>query len=148
MSELNDYCYGCGKKNPGGLKLEFSFQGEELFTEVVIDKKFEGYPGIAHGGLVCSILDELMAAHMYRLGRATMTADLQVRFKLPVPLGRPVCFYSRVESARKRLWVLEARCVLPSGEVAATARAKLLPARFELEGKTYDYQEAMQKERG
>lgn len=139
MSELNEFCYGCGNNNPEGLQLKFQFDGDELWTEVIFEDKYQGYPGVAHGGIVCSVLDEIMATHLYRLGYAAMTADLQVRFKKAVPLGESIRFISRVEFLKKRMWVLTAEAVLHSGERVVTARAKMLPARFEMDGEVHDY---------
>ncbi len=80
-----------------------------------------------------------MATHLYRLGHAAMTVDLQVRFKLPVPSGKIICFKSSVENLTKRLWTLTSQAKLPSGEIALTARAKMMKAKFELDGKVFDY---------
>ena len=133
MSMLNEHCFGCGKNNKDGLQLDFWFEDDVFITDIVFKEKHVGYPGIAHGGIICSVLDELMASHLYQLGHSAMTADIQVRFKLPIPLGETIRFRSQVDTLKKRLWALSAQGFLPNGTVAVTARAKMLPARFEME---------------
>ncbi len=139
MTKLNDYCFTCGTKNADGLQLDCRLEGETLVTEIVFEEKYVGYPGIVHGGIVCCVLDEVVASHLYQLGYPAMTADLQVRFKHPIPLGERIRFSSRIETLKKRLWILSAQGFLPNGEVAVTSRAKMLPARFDMEGKSFDY---------
>ena len=138
MSQLNEHCFGCGKKNTSGLQLDCRLEGETLVTEIVFEEKYVGYPGIVHGGIICCVLDEVAASHLYQLGYTAMTADLQVRFKHPISLGEKIRFCSRIETLKKRLWILSAQGFLPNGDVAVTSRAKMLPARFEMEGKSFD----------
>ena len=139
MSKLNEYCFTCDKQNTEGLQLDCRLEGESLVTEIVFEEKYVRYPGVVHGGIVCCVLDEVVASHLYQLGYTAMTADLQVRFKRPIPLGERIRFSSRIETLKKRLWILSARGFLPNGDVLVTARAKMLPAKFELKGASYDY---------
>lgn len=52
-------------------------------------EQFEGGPGVAHGGWVCAVLDEFLGRRLSVLhGGLAITADLQVTFLKPVPVGR------------------------------------------------------------
>lgn len=128
---LNNYCFGCGPANPWGLRLEFYWDGDCCCTKTAIPEHFQGYPGVAHGGIVSTIFDELMANHLYFQRVVAMTADLQVRFKKPVPTGKPLLFRSRLlASGRHRLSDLEAWVEL-DGEILARARGKMMLTPFD-----------------
>ena len=62
MKEVAKYphCFVCGDQNVHGLKAKFFFDGEKAFTEVTADGSFEGYRGIYHGGIIATLLDEVM----------------------------------------------------------------------------------------
>ena len=86
--EFSDMCFGCGKNNECGLKLEISYSGKEAKTRKTFEKKFQGWNGIVHGGIITAAIDEVMA---YAVGSATgktgVTAELTIRFKKPVKIG-------------------------------------------------------------
>lgn len=130
MKDINSMCFGCGPHNPGGLHLTFKQDGETLYTEFIGTEIHQGYHGVLHGGIVSTIMDEVMANHLYILGCTTMTADLEVRFSQPLPIGQPIRFYSRVKSwGRHHVYEMEAWAELPDGAIGARARAKMMPLR-------------------
>jgi acyl-coenzyme A thioesterase PaaI-like protein len=119
-------CFGCGKDNADGLHLKFSREGELFYTEYVAAEKYQGYPGILQGGIISTILDEVMANILHVQGLHPMTADLQIRFQQPVPIGQKIRYISKITSIRKRLCEVEGWVELPDGKVAARATAKML----------------------
>jgi uncharacterized protein (TIGR00369 family) len=86
-------CFACGLENPSGLRLRFYDNGkDQVFAHFTIEPQHGGYPGMAHGGIVAAILDEVA-------GRTVMinnpncffaTARLEVRYRQPVPVGVPL----------------------------------------------------------
>ncbi|MDP7212115.1 MAG: hypothetical protein QF413_00310, partial [Dehalococcoidia bacterium] len=56
------HCYRCGSENSTGLHLELEFDGQELHSEFTPLDQHEGYPGIVHGGVISSLLYEVMAS--------------------------------------------------------------------------------------
>ena len=56
-------CFVCGVQNPVGLLQTFYEDHEsdpkQVCAEVMIPDRFQGYPGVAHGGVLAAILDEL-----------------------------------------------------------------------------------------
>ena len=87
-------CFLCGLENPIGLKLRI-YQTEPgvIETTFTAPEYFQGYPGVLHGGIVATILDEIS-------GRAQMgdpsaprfmfTAKLEVKYRKNVPTGQPL----------------------------------------------------------
>ena len=62
MEEIAKYshCFVCGPENQIGLKARFFFDGHKAHTTVTADERFVGYHGIYHGGLLATLLDEVM----------------------------------------------------------------------------------------
>jgi acyl-coenzyme A thioesterase PaaI-like protein len=58
-----------------------------------IPDRFHGAPGIAHGGIVATILDEIScAAAVFLVDRFVVTGELVVRYERPVPIETPLDF--------------------------------------------------------
>jgi len=87
-------CFVCGVENPVGLKLKF-FLVEAGLVEAAYEApaRFEGYPGVLHGGIVASILDET-SGRAFGLSeeqpRFMFTAKLEVIYRKNVPIGKPL----------------------------------------------------------
>ena len=96
-------CFACGTLNTHGLQVELHAGGDRCWTEITLDRRFEGWDGIAHGGIVCTLLDEVMAWALVEHDHWGVTARMSVEFKRPVPVGRPVRAEGRVVGVRSRL---------------------------------------------
>jgi acyl-coenzyme A thioesterase PaaI-like protein len=55
-------CFGCSPTHPSGLNLRFRRRGERVLSRYTIADRFHGAPGVAHGGIVATILDEISCA--------------------------------------------------------------------------------------
>jgi acyl-coenzyme A thioesterase PaaI-like protein len=80
-------CFVCGRENPVGLKLDFFTQAPgQVRSDLDIPEVYEGYPGVVHGGIIASILDETGGrAFMDDPTLFMVTAQLNVRYRKPVP---------------------------------------------------------------
>lgn len=89
---LNDHnCFGCGSLNAGGLHLHFYAQPDGgVWAPVTPSQSFEGYGGMVHGGIISTMLDEIMAWSLYRHQIWAVTATMSTRFRKPVEVGVPV----------------------------------------------------------
>jgi acyl-coenzyme A thioesterase PaaI-like protein len=88
---------------------------------VTLDPLFQGYRGIAHGGIVMLLLDEVMAYAAGFAGEKVMTAAVTVRFRAPVPLGAPLTVDGRVLFKRGKILKAEAALRDAAGTPLATA---------------------------
>jgi acyl-coenzyme A thioesterase PaaI-like protein len=121
-------CFACGLENPHGLGLTFhEISGGEVVSEVTIPGHFEGYPGIVHGGIIASMLDEIVSrAAMYGdHEHFYLTAKLEVRYRSPVPTQTPLRLRGEVRKDRGGMKVSHGELLLPDGTVAAEADALL-----------------------
>jgi uncharacterized protein (TIGR00369 family) len=117
-------CFACGTLNAHGLQLELHAGEGVCWTELTLDRRFEGWEGIAHGGIVCTLLDEVMAWALVDHDLWGVTAKMSVEFKKTVPIGRPIRAEGRVAGVRRRLVDAEGVVIEPaSGQVLARAEA-------------------------
>jgi uncharacterized protein (TIGR00369 family) len=89
--------------NVHGVGLELHAGDDRCWTELSLPERFQGWEGMAHGGIVCTILDEVMAWALVDHDLWGVTARMQVEFKRPVPIGRAIRAEGRVVRARRRL---------------------------------------------
>ena len=123
--ERNEWCFGCGPKNPFGLKLSFREQDDTYISEFTGQPQHQGYDGIMHGGIVSTLLDEIMARYLYAKGMNAVTARLEVRYNKPTPIGVPLLIKGRITNSKGRLYETEGTIELPDGTVTAQGTAKV-----------------------
>jgi acyl-coenzyme A thioesterase PaaI-like protein len=122
-------CFACGALNEHGIHLDLHVQGDRCWTELALPDRFQGWDGIAHGGIICTVLDEVMAWSLAATDNWGLTARMSVDFKRPVRLGVPIRGEGWVTSVRRRLVDTAARIIDPvSGELLATATATYVAA--------------------
>jgi len=74
---------------------------------VVLDERFVGAPGIAHGGVVASIYDQMCGHAVVWSGHRALTVELVVRYRRPTPLHAPIAFTARVARVEGSVLYLE-----------------------------------------
>jgi acyl-coenzyme A thioesterase PaaI-like protein len=129
-TRLHPRCIVCGADNPRGLGLVFAPSADGSGVEAQFDgrESVEGYAGLVHGGVVSMLLDAAMAHCLFHLGRVAHTAELTIRFRHPVLVGREARVRAWRERSRGRLHVLGAD-LSQDGRVKAVATAKFMEAR-------------------
>jgi acyl-coenzyme A thioesterase PaaI-like protein len=68
-----------------------------------------GWTDTTHGGIIYSVLDDVMANWLYLKGISAHTARCEVRYRAPLPTGVGVSLEGRLISRRGRLAVLAGR---------------------------------------
>ena len=121
-------CFGCSASNEDGLQLKFIRSGDEVRGRYTIPDRFHGAPGIAHGGIVATILDEYScAAAVFVRGRRVVTGELSVRYERPCPVEKPLDMKARVvDDSHPRYLVIEAE-VLVDGVRVVRSTGKFFP---------------------
>ena len=130
-------CFACGDDNPIGMRLEgIRREGDEVRATMRPRPEYQSYPGMLHGGLSTTALDEVMGyAAILLAGIWSATATMEVRFRAPVPYDATlelVAGITEVRSRRVRAW---ARLHLPGGSVAVSSTALLVPLPPETEAR-------------
>ncbi|MGZ3640524.1 MAG: PaaI family thioesterase [Ktedonobacterales bacterium] len=122
-------CFACGSRNMSGLHLLFRQEGETIVTEFTLDEHFQGFPGVAHGGILATILDETLSRTATAEGRWMMTGRLELRYRNIAPIGHPLRCTARILSSRSRILTAAGDIRLagdPQYEIA-TAEGTFLP---------------------
>ena len=84
-------CFGCSPINPSGLQMSFYTNDASVFSEVMVPKHLCGWNNLIHGGVLSTILDEIMSwAAIYLLKRITLTKSMAIDFLKPVYIDYPL----------------------------------------------------------
>ena len=121
------HCFACGELNDGGLQLVLHTTPEGAWTETTLASTFQGWEAVAHGGIVCTLLDEVMAWSVIGQGTWGVTARLNVAFRRPIATGRVVRAEGRVVENHRRAVRTAGRVFDPvTGEEFATAEGTFM----------------------
>ncbi|MBV8727563.1 MAG: PaaI family thioesterase [Candidatus Eremiobacteraeota bacterium] len=127
-------CFACGPDNPIGLHLRFEPAGaQSVHAQITLERQFQGWRDVAHGGIAIALLDEAMAHAAGAAGFRGVTASLSTRFRAPIPLGRRLDIYGEVRWMRRNVLGLYARVndgerLLVEGEGHFVSRGAIDPA--------------------
>jgi uncharacterized protein (TIGR00369 family) len=122
-------CFACGELNEIGLHLQLNLEPERCWTELVMPSRFEGWEGIIHGGILCTILDEVMAWALVVHDNWGVTARMSIDFRKPVSVGQSIRAEGWIKEARRRIQVTVGRIVdTETGVELATAEATYVAA--------------------
>ena len=133
-------CYGCGQKNPHGLKIRSHWDGDEAICTFQPHPYHTAIPGMVYGGLIASLIDchstGTAAAAMYRQeGREMdslpafrfLTGSLRVDFLRPTPIDGALEIRARVKEIKGRK-VVVASTLMAKGEVCARGEVVAIQA--------------------
>jgi acyl-coenzyme A thioesterase PaaI-like protein len=102
-------CFACGTANPIGLNLQFYRSGDAVCSDVVLGKYHEGWENMAHGGIISTLLDEVMSWTILYFKRIFfVTRKMELKYLKPVLIGIPLTVRGRLVSERRE-GVIEVR---------------------------------------
>jgi uncharacterized protein (TIGR00369 family) len=133
MEEIAKYsgCFVCGDQNEIGLKARFVTQDDRAVTEVTADERFEGYRGIYHGGILSTLLDEVMIKAILANERFALTAEMTVRFHAPVKVGDRIRFEGWITETKGRRFRTKGTAYVDQ-TLVASAHGKYIEARTDV----------------
>ena len=116
-----NHCFGCGTKNPDGMRLRFAYDEERkcFVCRFRLGKRFTGPPGHCHGGIIATILDEAMGKVNKLRQVIALTSEIKVNYLKPVPLKQPLRVESREVRVEGRKHVNMAEIMNENDEVLA-----------------------------
>ena len=124
------HCFVCGVANPFGLHLTFYEPAPgEVTAQVTLSDEFQGYPGVAHGGVVAAMLDE--AAGRAQMGpvdnpRFMFTAKIEINYRRNVPVGKPIRLVGKALESRGRKSIASAAIYDQDNNLLAEAHALMI----------------------
>lgn len=136
-------CFVCGVENPAGLHIEFYESGTEpiqVMADYVVPRKYQGYPGIVHGGILATLLDEVTSRTVFRgdSPRLVVTAQLSVRYRKPVPVETPIKLTGQIVEDKGKVIKVTGKISDMAGITLAEADAVLVEVAPDLLGEPAD----------
>lgn len=119
-------CFVCGPNNPIGLQAEFNIdsQAGTSSSQLQLPEQFQGWQDVVHGGVLAALLDEACIYACRSKADQCVTAELQVRYRKPVPVGSLVEVSGCLTDSRRKIWQAAAEIRI-EGQLFAEAQAKV-----------------------
>lgn len=120
----NNKCFGCSPLNPSGLQMKFFTDEKSLFSEVTIPEHLCGWDRLVHGGVIATILDEIMSwSAITLLKRIILTKSMTIDFIKPVYVGHVVTVEGMVlERQSEREALMEGLLYNAEGKLCARSQ--------------------------
>ncbi|GAA2156862.1 PaaI family thioesterase [Kitasatospora kazusensis] len=129
-----DHCFGCGPQHPQGLRLTVvAGEGLDVTAEFTVRPGHQGGPGLAHGGLLVTAMDETLGSLNWLLHSAAVTGRLETDFVRPVPVDSVLHIHAWITGVhgRKIYSAAEGRIGGPDGPVAIRAQGLFVQVKLE-----------------
>jgi len=128
-------CFGCGPANPDGMHLEFTRDEAQkrVFGTFSLGERYQGAPGIVHGGIVAVVLDEALSKLSKMYGVSAVTAELNVEYLRPVRVAEALSVEAHLERSEGRQMYYAGEIQDGKGRVLARARGRFVavdPEKF------------------
>jgi len=113
------YCFACGALNPIGLRMEVSYLEEKAVSKLCLKREYQGWHDIVHGGVVATILDEIMAHAVIHYVGNGVTTSLKITYRTSLRVEEPVSAVGYVVEKKRRAAVAR-------GEIRRTGDEKVI----------------------
>jgi len=126
---FDNYCFVCGKDNPRGLKIAVRYDEAEMAaaTELSLPKEFQGWTEVIHGGILATLLDEMMAHAVWRFAGPGLTLGMEVRFHKPLKPEEKILARGVLKTANGSRRQAEGEIIrLSDGERIASGKSRFL----------------------
>lgn len=114
-------CFGCGLDNPIGLRVRYYTEGSQVVADFAPQPGHEGFPGYVHGGIIYTLLDEVLSRTAVLAGRWSRTGRMDVRYRSVAPLGERYVARAWVKRWRGRSLVAAGEVRSADGRLVAEA---------------------------
>ena len=123
---LHGHCVACGPENPSGLRLKFEKQSDgSVKAAAFCVKDLSGYDGLLHGGVAALMLDSAMTNCLFSAGITALTAEMNVKYRMPVQIGRAVILSASVKADHDPLFIVSSE-LRQDGRQKVAAEAKFM----------------------
>ncbi len=120
-------CFVCGPDNAQGMHADFTLdeQQQAAYCEMELGPSYQGWQGVVHGGITSTLLDEAGIYACRTQGETFVTAELNVRFRKPVPVGKKVRVSAQVKDRRRSVYKVVSQLTIDD-EIYAEAEARVM----------------------
>ena len=92
-----DTSFVSGVENPKGMKMVPVIKDRKIYAKYIFEKSFEGGPGLVHGGILSTVLDDMMGYATFTQNLFCVTANLNLNFRAPSPVDKEFELYAWVK---------------------------------------------------
>lgn len=124
--EDDHWCFACGMKNPDGLRIVWQITERTTTAEFTPDRKYQGWKGIMHGGIIATLLDEAMTRLAWVVCGGALTAEMTVRYVAPARIGEVVHIRGEIVKESRKLVELKAFMSDATGKIIAYSTGKAI----------------------
>ena len=121
-------CFACGRDNPIGMRLRIEIGEGVARTTWTADDNHVGWSDKLHGGIIATLLDEVMAWAPSSFDSWAVTAEMSVRFRSPASPGEELTAVGRVTERRRRIFNVTGEVRAADGRLVAEGRGRYLGA--------------------
>lgn len=122
------HCFACGASNPIGMRLHIELSDGAARTEWVVGDDYVGWSDKLHGGIIATLLDEVMAWAPSSFDSWAVTAEMSLRFRASASPGERLTASARVARRRRRIYEVVGEVRGPDGRLIAEGRGRYLGA--------------------
>jgi len=133
-------CFVCGKENSFGLKITFFKDKNEVRTEFIPESRHQGFKGIVHGGILFSILDEIMGrTAVITKGVMTLTVDINIKYRKKALVGEKIIFSAHMTKDLGRMIEAEGQACTENGILLTEAKGRFIVLSPEIQKEVEEY---------
>ena len=121
-------CFACGADNPIGMRLHIELGEGTARTAWTVGDDYVGWSDKAHGGIIATLLDEVMAWAPSSFDSWAVTAEMSVRYRSPASPGEELTAEGRVTERRRRIYEVRGEVRGGDGRLVAEGRGRYLGA--------------------
>jgi acyl-coenzyme A thioesterase PaaI-like protein len=123
----NNNCFVCGPSNPIGLRIKFRIDGDVCRGEFKPGEHHVGYNNITHGGIIFSLLDDVMANWLFLKNEIAQTAKCELRYRRPLPINETVLLEGRLIKRKGQVAVMHGLIIHKKARhIVAESNAKFM----------------------
>jgi len=127
LDDLANRCFVCGPGNPIGLDVRFRIEDDVCRAEFTPDSRHTGYRDVTHGGILFSLLDDVMANRLWLKGIKSFTARADIRYRAELPIGTAIRLEGRCNKRKGRLAQMQGTVIRQAdGAVIAEATGSFM----------------------
>lgn len=122
------HCFACGGTNPIGLHLAIELSAGSASTTWTAGPDFVGWEEKVHGGIIATLLDEVMAWAPSSYDSWAVTAEMRIRYRSPANPGETLAARGWVTSKKRRIYEVSGEVRGEDGRMVAEAEGRFLGA--------------------
>ena len=121
-------CFACGADNPIGMHLHIELGDGTARSRWTGGDDYVGWSDKLHGGIIATLLDEVMAWAPSSFDSWAVTAEMTIRYRSPAMPGEELEAEGRVVGRRRRIYEVSGVVRGADGRVIAEGRGRYLGA--------------------